>query len=100
MCTNSLEAIGHGGRIEVSAQRSSEKSGNTVIISVVDDGPGLSPEQHRHLFDPFYSGREAGRGLGFGLSKCWRIIQNHGGRIEVESLPGKGATFRIRLPAA
>ena len=44
-------------------------------------------------------GREAGRGLGFGLSKCWRIVTDHGGRIEVESQPGQGATFVITLPS-
>ncbi len=43
-----------------------------------DSGPGISPEHREHLFDPFFSGRQAGRGLGFGLSKAWRIIQMHG----------------------
>ena len=51
-----------------------------------------------HIFDPFYSGREAGRGLGFGLSKAWRIITDHGGSIVVDSQPGHGATFVVRLP--
>ena len=63
-------------------------------------GPGFSEEERQHLFDPFYSGREAGRGLGFGLSKCWRIVRNHGGRIDVQSDPGRGATFEITLPVA
>jgi len=52
----------------------------------------------RHLFDPFYSGREAGRGLGFGLSKAWRIVSEHGGRIDVDNAPQHGAVFRIWLP--
>jgi signal transduction histidine kinase len=69
-----------------------------VEIRVADNGPGILPEHRRHLFDPFYSSRQAGRGLGFGLSKCWRIVTNHGGRIEVQSEPGQGATFTIRLP--
>jgi signal transduction histidine kinase len=51
------------------------------------------------VFDPFFSARQAGRGLGLGLSKCWRIVTNHGGRIEVESEPGRGARFTIKLPA-
>ena len=54
-------------------------------ISVRDDGPGITPEQRRHIFDPFYSARQAGRGLGLGLSKAWRIVAQHGGRIEVEA---------------
>jgi signal transduction histidine kinase len=67
-------------------------------IHIRDDGPGLKPEERRHLFDPFYSARQAGRGLGLGLSKAWRIVSNHGGRIEVESQPGCGATFTIVWP--
>ena len=68
-------------------------------IRISDDGPGITPEERRHIFDPFYSARQAGRGLGLGLSKAWRIITNHGGRIEVESQPGHGATFLITLAA-
>ena len=62
-------------------------AGDPVRITVADDGPGLTPEQRRHLFDPFYSGRQAGRGLGFGLSKCWRIVHQHGGRIAAAQSP-------------
>ena len=94
MCKNSLEAIGHGGRIEIHVGGSDE----TVEIRLSDDGPGIEPEYRRHLFDPFYSARQAGRGLGFGLSKAWRIVTNHGGRIDVQSEPGQGATFTIKLP--
>ncbi len=71
-----------------------------VRIHVRDNGPGLTPEERRHLFDPFYSARQAGRGLGLGLSKAWRIVSNYGGRIEVESQPGCGATFTIVLGLA
>jgi signal transduction histidine kinase len=94
VCRNALEAIGHGGHLEVSLRGLSGE----VEIRVTDNGPGILPEHRRHLFDPFYSSRQAGRGLGFGLSKCWRIVTNHGGRIEVQSEPGQGATFTIRLP--
>jgi signal transduction histidine kinase len=71
-----------------------------VRIQIRDDGPGLKPEERRHIFDPFYSARQAGRGLGLGLSKAWRIVTNHGGRIEVESEPGRGATFTMALRLA
>jgi hypothetical protein len=94
LCQNALEALGGGGWIEISVHR----SGTGVAIQVADDGPGITPEQRRHLFDPFYSARQAGRGLGLGLSKCWRIVTNHRGRIEVDSQPGRGATFTITLP--
>ena len=71
---------------------------SSVSIFVRDDGPGLTPEERRHVFDPFYSARQAGRGMGIGLSKAWRIVANHGGRIEVAGQPGHGAAFTVTLP--
>ena len=108
MCTNALEATGIGGRVEIRVSdgvsdkvlHKNSTAVQTVQITVCDNGPGFSDEERQHLFDPFYSGREAGRGLGFGLSKCWRIVRNHGGRIDVQSDPGRGATFEITLPVA
>ncbi len=100
---NALEALGCGGRTEYRVQRYAMPRAHAaehVEISINDTGPGIPPEVRRHLFDPFYSGREAGRGLGFGLSKCWRIVTEHGGRLEVESKPERGTTFYIRLPVA
>lgn len=97
ICANSLQAIGAGGRIEVAA-RSGPGTNGAMEITVRDTGPGIPPQVRRNLFDPFYSGREAGRGLGFGLAKCWRIVAEHGGSIDVDSEPGRGATFTIRLP--
>lgn len=94
ICQNSLEALGSGGRIELAVGRNE----TAATIGIRDDGPGIKPEERRHIFDPFYSARQAGRGLGLGLSKAWRIVGNHGGRIDVESQPGRGATFTISLP--
>jgi signal transduction histidine kinase len=103
LCTNSLEAVGRDGSIEVlvrpvtsHAQRAAEEESVEILVS--DTGPGISPEVRRHLFDPYFSGREAGRGLGLGLSKCWAIVDQHGGRIRVDSQPGCGTTFTIILP--
>ena len=70
-----------------------------VRIAICDTGPGLDEEVRRHLFDPFYSGRQAGRGLGMGLAKCWRIVKGHGGRIEANSRVGEGTEFVLTLPA-
>lgn len=98
VCTNSLEALGSMGRVEIEACTKVEGDLDWVEIKISDSGPGLSSEASRHLFDPFYSGREAGRGLGFGLSKCWRIVSLHQGRIDVESRPGQGAVFSLVLP--
>jgi len=54
--------------------------------------------RRRHLFDPFYSGREAGRGLGFGLSKVWTIAKLHGGSVEFDDQVKSGTRFVLRLP--
>ncbi len=101
---NAVEAIGRSGRVKVLVE--SLLGGNpsdrgeqaAVRIEVRDNGPGIPPEVRTHLFEPFYSGREAGRGLGFGLPKAWRIVTAHGGRIWAESSDGDGATFVIELP--
>jgi signal transduction histidine kinase len=94
ICQNALEALGHGGHVEIEVQQNASEA----MVCVRDDGPGIQPEERRHIFDPFYSARQAGRGLGFGLSKAWRIATNHGGRIEVTSELGRGAMFALYLP--
>ena len=106
LCTNALEALQTGGEIHIELKKGDKPlfqagaaadSSQCVQLAVVDNGPGIAPDVRRHLFDPFYSGREAGRGLGFGLCKCWRIAERHGGRIDVESAPGR-TRFVITLP--
>jgi signal transduction histidine kinase len=99
LCTNAIEACDPGGQVRVEVSRSS-KFGESAQITVSDNGPGISQSIRPHIFDPFFSGREAGRGLGFGLPKCWRIVSTHGGRIDVDSGPSGGACFSIYLPLA
>jgi len=89
---NGLNAVARGGRVSVEIHRTADG----VKLAVSDDGPGLSDEAREHAFDPFYSGRQAGRGIGMGLSKAWRIVTNHGGTIAVEPTQ-RGATFVVRL---
>ena len=89
-----FEALGEGGRVTLGLTIDDEAA--TIIID--DTGPGIPDEVRRHLFDPYFSGREAGRGLGLGLSKCWRILDLHGGTVEVESRAGEGVQFRLVLP--
>lgn len=97
---NALEAITKEGRILISASTAVDNAGTSwAVLKVADNGRGLSAIDQEHLFDPFYSGRQAGRGLGFGLSKAWRIITRHGGRIEVESPAEGGAVFTVHWPA-
>ena len=77
----------------------SELATDWIRIFVVDNGPGFTKQQKRHLFDPFYSGREAGRGLGFGLSKAYRIVKLHHGEIMAQRDADIGeTTFLIKLP--
>jgi signal transduction histidine kinase len=94
LLTNALEADTEGV-ISVSVD-----TGDSVVLEIRDHGPGLDERSRRHLFDPFYSGRQAGRGLGFGLPKCWRIVTLQGGRIEVESNRPTGLCVRVIWPAA
>lgn len=98
MIRNSLEYTDRNGRIRVGVTVAEESGRTWAVIEIRDNGRGLSELDREHLFDPFYSGRQAGRGLGFGLSKAWRIVTLHGGEIEVESPPDGGAVFQVRLP--
>ena len=113
---NSLEAVRQGGAVEINVSAEYSVPGRSesnpksaanppsavptphFLVSVTDTGPGIAPEIRPHIFDPFFSGREAGRGLGLGLSKAWRIVQLHGGWIAVENQPERGVKFTIALP--
>lgn len=96
---NSLNATEGCGPIQIRAESAEEQGRRLAMLTITDHGTGLCGEDRRHLFDPFYSGRHAGRGLGFGLSKCWRIVSNHGGRIHVDSVPDQQTTFTVHWPA-
>ena len=98
LIVNAIEAVGAGGRVEVSV-RETERDGQRWAEALVrDDGPGISEQVRRHMFDPFFSGRESGRGLGFGLSKCWRIVTDHGGEVAVQQASLHSAEIAILLP--
>jgi PAS domain S-box-containing protein len=75
-----------------------EKIGDFIRASIMDDGPGITAEDIRQLFTPFFTTKEVGKGTGLGLSVCHGIITEHGGKIWAESQPGQGATFIIELP--
>ena len=90
---NSLEAVGCQGTIEVSVSEDDD----FLKIQVADSGPGVSDQAHRHAFDPYFSGREAGRGLGLGLCRAYRIATLHGGEISLSGGP-VGCVACLRLP--
>ncbi|HEX5363150.1 MAG TPA: bacteriohemerythrin [Gallionella sp.] len=72
--------------------------GEEVWVEVADTGKGIPPENLNRIFDPFFTTKPIGKGTGLGLSLSYGIVQKHNGRIEVESEPGKGTTFRVWLP--
>ena len=103
MGQNALEAMELTGSLQYRLSRvqplpGADTSTSWAEIEIQDTGPGLNDHERRHLFDPFFCGREAGRGLGLGLSKAWRILQLHGGQILVPSQPERGARLVVRLP--
>jgi len=85
-----------GGSIMVSTR----KAGDEVVMRFKDTGCGMDAETVTKIFDPFYTTKESGKGTGLGLAICAQIVETHGGRIYVDSEPGKGTEFRISLPVA
>ena len=83
-----------GGSIHIGAF---QRDGN-LVVTVRDNGTGIEPEVCERLFDPFFTTKEAGKGTGLGLSISRQIARSHGGDLEVESSPGEGSTFTLRLP--
>jgi len=75
-----------------------ERVGNIVRVSFTDDGPGISPDNMKQLFTPFFTTKEVGKGTGLGLSICHGIVTEHGGKLYAESELGEGATFVVELP--
>jgi signal transduction histidine kinase len=97
LVSNALQAMPGGGLLTVEAQAVADAESPTVAIRVRDTGEGMTPDVRARLFDPYYTTREGG--LGLGLSITARIVRQHGGRIRVQSEPGKGSCFEIELPA-
>jgi two-component system NtrC family sensor kinase len=108
LLVNAIQASDSGGRVEVRTTSprpsatpplSGEGPGErSVVIEIEDYGCGISAEHLSRLFDPFFTTKPVGQGTGLGLSVSYGIIRDHGGVIEVESEPGCGSTFRVRLP--
>jgi PAS domain S-box-containing protein len=110
LCVNARDAMPDGGLLRVnvenkmvdaqySAMNPRAKLGPHVVISVEDSGIGMAPNIVDKIFDPFFTTKEMGKGTGLGLSTVLAIVKGHEGFINVYSEPGKGATFRLHLPA-
>ncbi len=91
---NARDAMPEGGIIKLRTYQ----TGPEVMAEVQDSGTGIAADAKEKIFEPFFTTKEVGHGTGLGLSVSYGIIRAHGGDIEVESAPGKGALFRIRLP--
>jgi signal transduction histidine kinase len=94
LVTNAVQAVERGGRVEIAVDGARDQ----VTMAVIDDGPGIPDEHIERIFEPFSTTKEAGHGTGLGLSVSRGIVEKLGGRIEVESRPGAGCTFRVVVP--
>jgi signal transduction histidine kinase len=98
LLTNAIDATRPGGQVELRARV--EAGRGRVLIEVRDSGEGIAPEHRRQIFEPFFSTKEPGRGTGLGLFISAQIARDHRGVIEVESVPGRGSTFRLCVPVS
>lgn len=95
LVTNAVQAMpGERGTLTLVTRR----EGDGVAVEVQDDGSGIPPDVISRIFDPFFTTKEIGKGTGLGLSISYKIVQQHGGKISVESKPGSGTKFTVWLP--
>lgn len=97
---NGMQAIINGGSITIQAWKGIEDDTKMLYCQVQDNGHGISKKDLDKIFDPFFTTKDVGRGLGLGLSISHSIIEQHGGRIDVKSVPGEKTTFTVILPLA
>jgi len=91
---NALDAVGPQGNVTITAT----SRGDSVLVRIADDGPGIPEAIRTRIFDPFFTTKPVGQGTGLGLDMARRIVQNLGGDIDFSTQPGH-TVFRVRLPA-
>ncbi|MCM2265563.1 MAG: ATP-binding protein [Desulfuromonadales bacterium] len=91
---NARDAMPCGGEVTFTA----DCQGNVLALHIADSGCGIAPEQLKQIFEPFFTTKDPGKGRGLGLAVCQRLITEAGGRIDVQSAPGEGSIFSVRLP--
>src|SRR6185369_13428125 len=94
LLSNAIDAVDRRGRVTVAAR----PVGDDVLITITDTGHGIAPDDLRRIFEPFYTTKGRGKGTGLGLAICRQLTAALGGAISVESTPGAGSTFFVRLP--
>jgi len=92
---NALDAVNEGGSVELAANREND----TVVVRVIDNGPGIPEEIRGRIFDPFFTTKPVGKGTGLGLDIVRRLVQRNNGEIELDSSPGR-TEFRVIIPVA
>jgi signal transduction histidine kinase len=97
IAVNAVEAA--AGRVVIHVAPAGTGSEMPCVVTVTDDGPGMPRDVLGRAFDPFFSGREAGRGIGLGLPKAWRLVEINGGTLDVDSRPGRGTRVSVSLPS-
>ena len=96
LVTNAAQALDKPQKAIVVTTR--REGDDAIAVEVADNGKGIAPEALPKIFDPFYTTKEVGKGTGLGLSIAYKIVSEHGGRIDVKSQPGKGTVFTVVLP--
>jgi len=101
LINNALDAMPSGGSLKIATATATSNNGDgpQVMVDVADTGCGMSRETQAHIFEPLYTTKEKGKGAGLGLVVVSRVMQEHGGQIEIESETGRGTRFRMRFPA-
>lgn len=109
LAVNARDAMPEGGTLSIKLElekhareidgQAGAQLASYVCLSISDNGSGIPPEHLPRIFDPFFTTKEVGKGTGLGLATVYGIVKQHQGWVEVESEPGRGTTFRIRLPA-
>jgi signal transduction histidine kinase len=100
---NACDACEAGGTVRVTAEVSvpgAPEAWSGVRVAVRDDGRGIPPEDLHRVFDPFFTTKKRGQGTGLGLTMVAQVVRNHGGRVELESEPGRGTCVTLLWPAA
>lgn len=100
LVTNAIDAMPKGGLLTVETSLEEDDGASWADVTVADTGPGIPPGDLERIFLPFYTTKAEGRGTGLGLSVSQGLVLSHGGEIQVESAPGKGSRFLVRLPVS
>lgn len=109
LAVNARDAMPDGGKLTIetqnlyldtpTARRTAQLSeGEYIVLTVADSGVGIDPSVRRHLFEPFYTTKKTGKGLGLGLSTVYGVVRQSGGNVVVQSIPGSGTSIKIYLP--